>query len=58
MMKPQKEKEWSFFMIKIKEDLKFKNLTKTGDKFKYKNNIKGQDYNKTKKLHLNGNNLV
>jgi hypothetical protein len=41
-------------MIRFKEDQKFKNLIKIGDKFKYKNNIVGQNYNKSNRLHPNG----
>ncbi len=55
MMKLSKEKELSFFMIKTKEALKFKNLIKIGDKFKLKNNIKDQNCKKMKKLLHNGN---
>lgn len=58
MMKPQKEKEFNFFMIKIKEGLRFKSLTKIGEKFQLKNNIKVQDCSKMKKSLHNGNHFI
>jgi hypothetical protein len=57
-MRPQKEKESSFFMTKMNEDQKFKNLIKIGDKFLLKNNIKDQNCNKTKKSLHNGNYFI
>ncbi len=41
-------------MMKLKEDLKCKKNTKTGDKFLLKSSIRAQDSKKRKKLLLNG----